>query len=93
MSSLKNRLQRLEALLKDRLKAKDDAKLTMEEGSFEWAYLQGYIQEGRISQEEADNIIKECNESKNPFIALLGYPTLIKLDWEDWKQEDEGVIS
>lgn len=91
--NLLSRIKKIEAILNEKKKAKDDAKLTMEEGSFEWACLQGYIQEGRISQEEADNIIKECNESKNPFITLLGYPTLIKLDWEDWKQEDEGVLS
>jgi len=91
--NLLSRIKKIEQVIKERKKREESDKLTMEEGSFEWAYLHGYIQEGKISQEEADNIIKECNESKNPFTTLLGHPVLIKLDWEDWDQEDGGVLS
>ncbi len=89
--SLLLRLKRLEALFLKKLEAEEDKKLTWEEGSLEWAYLQGCIDNGEISEEEAEQIRKECNESDDPLMAIIGHPVLMKLTWDDWDQEEEGL--
>ena len=91
--SLLLRLKKLEAIIRERQKAGEATKLTWEEGSLEWAYLQGCIDNGEISEEEAEQIRKECNESDDPLMAIIGHPVLMKLTWDDWDQEDGGVLS
>ena len=91
--SLLLRLKKLEAIIRKRQEAGEATKLTWEEGSLEYAFLQEHIDNSEISEEEAEQIRKECNETDNPLTALLGHPVLIKLDWEDWDQEDGGVLS
>ena len=91
--SLLLRLKKLEAIVRKRQEAEEGMKLTWEEGSFEWAALQGHIDNGEISEEEAEQIRKECNESDDPLMAIIGHPVLMKLTWDDWDQEDGGVLS
>ena len=89
--SLLLRLKRLEALFLKKLEAEEDKKLTWEEGTLEYALLQSHIDNGEISEEEAEQIRKECNESDDPLMAIIGHPVLMKLTWEDWDQEEEGL--
>jgi hypothetical protein len=89
--SLITRLMKLEDIIREKMEAEEDKKLTWEEGSLEWAYLQGCINDGEISEEEAEQIRKECNESDDPLMAIIGHPVLMKLTWEDWDQEEEGL--
>ena len=90
--SLLLRLKKLEVIIRERQEEEEATKLTWEEGTFEWAALQDHIDNGEISEEEAEQIRKECNEADDPFIALLGHPILMKLTWDDWDQEEEEDI-
>ena len=88
--SLLLRLKKLEAIIRERQKAGESTKLTWEEGSLEWAIMQGHIDNNEISEEEAEQIRKECNEADDPLMAAIGHPVLMKLDWEKW-EEEEGL--
>ncbi len=88
---LLTRLKKLEAIIRERQEAREATKLTWEEGTFEWAALQDHIDNGEISEEEVEQIRKECNEADDPLITFLGHPVLMKLTWNDWDQEEEGL--
>lgn len=72
------------------LKAKERHKLSFEEGTFSWGFLNGYVNFGGITKEEAEQIKKEVNNTKHPLLSLMGHEKLAAINNKMlWKDEEE----